>query len=505
MRLYQQDGKSWNPLQCLRDREVRRLSGEPLDTHFLEGRTRESSKAGSVSSFAATDSSLGEGRTSRGRKRHSSPVQPPQRGHTRQQSSRHQHAERYRMLPKGLENWSLTSEEVLSNYAWQQSNPNRMINRHYQLINPPTDDERRSDGVASKSSSFEYTRARYSSETVPLSPQVSHGSPLGRTTSAKATHLRNVPSFAMSSTSVNRSRSPSPVRGNSKHTRQTSDLLDIPQRVRKKIQNRIKGDRSGVSSRAHSPTRSETVPLSHSIQEDLDTSKTPRAVTMPNNLRLDIDVLARRPTISRRPKPAISTQETESKRELARTRARLISTGVTTRAMLPSQESTSILPIMSCQNLMNKFHDLDRSLTASFEHDFPQATSDLLSVLSTVESRQTQISNKVSSSLTKTRTETAVKIAEIASEQTSTLLLQLKAVEDKMDALEYRTNSGWTHEKTLHLVFLLLEYIVMVVLWHLWVLISVLQYGKRAIYGVWGILWGIVMGSIRLVRWMFFL
>src|SRR6202035_5221708 len=112
--------------------------------------------------------------------------------------------------------------------------------------------------------------------------------------------------------------------------------------------------------------------------------------------------------------------------------------------------------------------------------------------------------NKVSSSLTKTRTETAVKIAEIASEQTSTLLLQLKAVEDKMDALEYRTNSGWTHEKTLHLVFLLLEYIVMVVLWHLWVFISVLRYGKRFIYGVAGVLWGVVMGVIGLMRWMFF-
>jgi hypothetical protein len=154
---------------------------------------------------------------------------------------------------------------------------------------------------------------------------------------------------------------------------------------------------------------------------------------------------------------------------------------------------------------MNKFHDLDRSLTTSFEHDFPQATSDLLNVLTTLESRQTQISNQASSSLTKTRTETAVKIAEIASEQTSTLLLQLKAVEDKMDALEYRTNSGWTHEKTLHLVFLLLEYIVMVILWHLWVLISVLRYGKRFVYGVWALFWWIVMGIIGVVRWMIFL
>src|ERR1700731_444703 len=124
---------------------------------------------------------------------------------------------------------------------------------------------------------------------------------------------------------------------------------------------------------------------------------------------------------------------------------------------------------------MNKFPYLDRSLSTSFEHDLPQATSALLNVLTTLESRQTQISNQATSSLTKTQNETAVKFAEIASEQTSTLLLQLKAVEDKMDALEYRTNSGWTHEKTLHLVFLLLEYIVMVILWHLWVLISVLR------------------------------
>jgi len=154
---------------------------------------------------------------------------------------------------------------------------------------------------------------------------------------------------------------------------------------------------------------------------------------------------------------------------------------------------------------MNKFHDLDRSLTTSFEHDFPQATSNLLSVLTPLESRQAQISNQVSSSLTKTRSDTAVKIAEIASEQTSTLLLQLKAVEDKMDALEYRTNSGWTHEKTLHLVFWILEYIVMIVLWHLWVFISVLRYGKRFLFGVWGVFWGLVVGIIGLIRWIFFL
>ena len=154
---------------------------------------------------------------------------------------------------------------------------------------------------------------------------------------------------------------------------------------------------------------------------------------------------------------------------------------------------------------MNQFHDLDRSLTTSFEHDFPQATSDLLGILSTLESRQTQISNKATSSLTKTRTETAVKIAEIASEQTSTLLLQLKAVEDKMDALEYRTNSGWTHEKTLHLVFLLLEYIVMVILWHLWVFISILRYGKHFVYGVWALFWWMVAGIMGVVRWLFFL
>src|SRR5271170_884395 len=87
MRLIQHDGKAWNPLQCIRDREVRRRTGEQLDIRLLEGRAvRESPNAGSISSFGGTDS-LGEGRT-RGRKRHSSPVQSSQRGSIRQQGSR---------------------------------------------------------------------------------------------------------------------------------------------------------------------------------------------------------------------------------------------------------------------------------------------------------------------------------------------------------------------------------------------------------------------------------
>ena len=132
-------------------------------------------------------------------------------------------------------------------------------------------------------------------------------------------------------------------------------------------------------------------------------------------------------------------------------------------------------------------------------------TTDLSTSLSTLESRQTQVANQVQSALTKTRTQTAVKIADIAAEQTSTLLLQVKAVEDKMDALEYRTNSGWTHEKTLRLVFLVLEYIVMVVLWHLWVLLSVLRLAKKIVWGVWIVVWGIIAGIFHFVGWLFFM
>src|SRR5947207_3474788 len=115
MRLAQTDGKQWNLLQCLRDREVRRQNGEQLDIRLSEGRTRDSWKAGSLSSFGGTDS-IGEGRT-REQKRHSSPVQPIPRGHIRQQGSRH-HADRFRASPKGLEYWSITPEEFLANVHW---------------------------------------------------------------------------------------------------------------------------------------------------------------------------------------------------------------------------------------------------------------------------------------------------------------------------------------------------------------------------------------------------
>ena len=259
MRLAQNEGKQWNLLQCLRDREVRQKSGEQLDIRLLEGRTRASSKAVSLSSFGATDS-IGEGRT-RGSKRHSSPVQPSSKGHTRQKGSRY-HADRFLTTQKGLEYWTITPEEFLANLAWQQANPHRMVNRKGELIHPQIDEERRSDGVGSNTSSFEYDRKlynRYSSDGGPLSPQISLGSPLAKAQSPKSP-LRNVPSFAPSSAPVTRSRSPSPVRGAAKHARQTSDLLDIPTRVRKKIQDKIKGDKSGLSSRTHSPNRSDTLP-----------------------------------------------------------------------------------------------------------------------------------------------------------------------------------------------------------------------------------------------------
>jgi hypothetical protein len=154
---------------------------------------------------------------------------------------------------------------------------------------------------------------------------------------------------------------------------------------------------------------------------------------------------------------------------------------------------------------MGNINGLNETLTTSFEQMYPKVTAELITTLSNLEERQAEVAKQVQSSLTKTRTETAVNISDIASEQTSTILLQLKAVEDKMDALEYRTNTGWTHEKTLHLLFLVLEYIVMVVLWHLWVLLSVLRLGKQAIWGVWAIFWGIVTGIIHVIRWLFFL
>lgn len=504
MRLAQTEGKGWNLVQCLRDRDVRRISGEQLDTHILEGRTRDHSKAGSTSSYAGTDS-LADSKT-RGNKRHSSPAQSG-RGHVRQQSSRH-HAERYRTNLKGLEYWTISPEEFLANFGWQQVNPHRMINRNRELIHPLTEDERKSDGATSKGSSFEYERKghpRYSSDgPPPLSPQISLGSPLARTTSLR-NPLRTVPSFAMSSTSVNRSRSPSPTRS-SKHTRQTSDLLDIPTRVRKRIQDRIRGDRgdrSGLSTQAHSPTRSDIIPIT--VTTDNHPSKSlSKASQLP--LRLDIDILSRRPTFVARHTRPLSPFQFERKRELARTRARQLSIGITARAILrdPLEEKPHG-PIAACNQLMDTINTLNTSLTTCFNQTHPNAMKAVTKTLDDLESRQSEIANQVQSSLIKTRTETAVQIAEIANEQTSTLLLQLKAVEDKMDGLEYRTNSGWTHEKTLRLMYLVLEYVVMVVLWHVWVLISALRLVKRIVVGGGMIWWGLIMGLIHFVRWLFFL
>jgi len=501
MRVSQTEGRDWNLLQFLRDREVRRISGEQLDTNVLDGRTRDHSKAGSVSSYGATDSV--DGRT-RAHKRHSSPAQSG-RGHTRQQSSRHHAESRYRTNQKGLEFWTITPEEYIANRTWQQANPHRMVNRKRELVHPPSDDhERRSDGAGSKGSSFDYdrrTHPRYSSDGIPLSPQISAGSPLLAHTSSLRSPLRTVPSFAMSSTSINRSRSPSPTRSG-KHARQSSELLDIPTRVRKRLQDKIRGergDRSEVSTRAHSPTRSDIIPI-NITREDGE----PKPSHPP--LRLDIDILSRRPTIHRRHLRPLSPFIPERKRELTRTRARQLSIGITTRNMLPDPlQDKQRNPISTCHQLMDTLYTLNNSITTFYDQTLPTAMKNVTKTLEDLESRQTSIANQVQSSLAKTRTETSVQISEIANEQTSTLLLQLKAVEDKMDGLEYRTNSGWTHEKTLHLMYLLLEYVVMVVLWHVWVLISALRMVKRLVVGGWMIWWGIIMGLIHFVRWLFFL
>jgi hypothetical protein len=221
-------------------------------------------------------------------------------------------------------------------------------------------------------------------------------------------------------------------------------------------------------------------------------------------MRLNIEVLSRKPTTARRRLSIFPSRESGARRELARSRARFTSTGITARAMLDKDTQSTSSAIIKCQTLVGTVAGLNRSITTSFEQDYPTAITSLTTTLSALESRQTQVANQVQSALTKTRTQTAVKIAEIAAEQTSTLLLQVKAVEDKMDALEYRTKSGWTHEKTLHLVFLLLEYIVMVILWHLWLLLSVLRLVKQIVWGVWIVVWTIVTGVIRFIRWLVF-
>jgi hypothetical protein len=483
---------------------LRHITGELLDIHIFEGRVRDHSKAGSISSYTGTDS-IGE-RNTRAQKRHSTPSQKV--GYVRQQSTR-QHADaRYRTNLKGLEFWTVTPEEFLANIGWEQANPHRMLNRKGDLIHPNAEENgRRSDETGSKGSSFEYdrrTHPRYSSDVLPLSPQISLGSPLAQTTSLRSP-VRPVPSFALSSASVNRSRSPSPTRS-SKHGRQASDLLDIPTRVKKRLQDKLRGDRSdksAFSSRAHSPTRSEIIPISITTEEN----EIPRSTARDQPpLRLNIDMLTRIPTLSARQLEPLSAFQPDRKRELARTRARQLSLGVTTRAMLSDfNEEGQHSPIMACHHLMNTINTLNTSLTTCIDQQYPTTMKCITKTLEDLETRQTAISNQVQSSLAKTRTETSTQISEIANEQTSTLLLQLKAVEDKMDGLEYRTNSGWTHEKTLHLMYLLLEYIVMIVLWHVWVLISALRLVKRFVVGGWMIWWGIITGLVHVVRWLFFL
>jgi len=503
IRIAQQAGKSWNPLQVLRDREVRRLSGEPqLDLRVIEKtRTRDSSKAGSLSSFAGSES-IGKGRTKGGNKQHNSPIQPSSRGSLRQQGSRH-HADRFRTTQRGYEFWNVTPEEFLADISWQQANPNRMINAKGELIHPlPAEEEWKSDSLGSKNSSLDLDGKgirRYSSDGGPVTPQMSFGSPLIKTPSMKSP-FRNVPSFTMPTTSVPRSRSPSPTRGSvGKHSRQTSDLLDVPTRVKRKIRDKIMGTGSAVSSRSHSPAQSDYFPPVPVI----DLSKAPRSNLFPMPLRLDIGVLGRRATIMT-PRKSIAPLQAETvKRDLARTRARLASTGITARAMLA--KDNQITPFTKCYALMGTLAGLHRSINTSFEQQHPKLIAELNATLSTMESRQAQIGDQVQSALAKTRNQISSEIANIAAEQTSTLLLQVKAVEDKMDALEYRTRSGWTHEKTLHVVFLVLEYIVMVVLWHLWLLLSVLRFAKKITQGLWIVVWWIVMRIYHFILWLFFM
>lgn len=514
MRLIQSRGESWNLIQCLRDREVRRQSGEQLDLRIFQanGRARGSSTAGSLSSFGGNDS-LVDGVTKDG-KQHSSPIQTPQRGHLRQQSSK-RHADRFRSSLRGVEYWTIKPEELLADIGWQQVNPHKMVDRWNKPIHPAphASDDDRTDGIGSGTSSFEYDRKghrRYSSDGGVLSPQSSVGISLSKSNSLR---IPTVPSFAMSSASLarSRSRSPSPVRGTPpskpSHTRQTSDFLDVPRQVRKRIQDKIKGDKTSVSS-SHSPTRSVAPSLTSNTENDPfklnDTTQLARASTLPPNLRLDMELLKkRRSTIASRRTP-MSARPSDGRRELAQTRARLISVGTRARHYV-SNDNNRITPIDKCHRLMGKLSGLNRSLNSSLQRDYVQASTELESSLSALESQQSQLSEQVHSALTITRTQVAVQIADIAAEQTSRLLLQVKAVEDKMDALEYRTNSGWTHEKTLHLVFLVLEYIVMVVLWHLWLLLSVLRIAKQAVGFVWTAMWFVVVGVVRVIRWLFFL
>jgi hypothetical protein len=161
--------------------------------------------------------------------------------------------------------------------------------------------------------------------------------------------------------------------------------------------------------------------------------------------------------------------------------------------------------ISNCQVSMGRINALNRSITASSKHDIPGEAETLSARLSDLEAQQGKVGDELSSALTKTWHETEDEVNKLLNEQTDVLLLQVKAIEDKMDALEYRTKSGWTHEKTLHLVFLVLEYVVMVVLWHLWLLLSVVRLAKQIVWGIWIGFWGLVTGIIQLVRWLLFL
>jgi hypothetical protein len=217
---------------------------------------------------------------------------------------------------------------------------------------------------------------------------------------------------------------------------------------------------------------------------------------------LNMDFLTRLPTIQQQ--FPVSILQAERTRELTRSRARHLSTAIRIRSLLP-ENGKVYPPIVTCNNLISDIYNLNTSLSSSMDSTHQETIKHLSTTLSSLETQQSSISEKVHSSLNKTRTETAVQINDIADEQTSILLLQLKAVEDKMDALEYRTKSGWNHEKTLRLIFLVLEYVVMVVLWLIWVLISGLRWVKRGVVVLWIFFWGIIFVLYRVVKWLFFL
>jgi hypothetical protein len=520
IRLSQNPGSHLNLLQCLRDRETRRQAGEYLDTRLLEGSKRPDSidsdssilEGGSLSRTRSTASATRNTPSYTQAGPVLSKQQRAGEGHGRQGSSRGHHADRFRTVElHGYEFWNVSPEEVIADFPWQQANPHRLVNRRGELINPvSSEEEKRSDGFASNTSSFEFERksfqGRYSLDGGPLSPQVSIGSPLFKSQSLRGNGIRPIPSFAISSSSLTRSRSPSPVRN--KHSRQTSDLLDISRSVRRRLTDKIMKvdkDRSPRPSRSHSPARAETAPnhnRSSTFLEGLPfSSKAPRATTIPHDLRLDIDILSkpRSSTIIRSPKLSSITYDSGAKRDLCRTLARVLSSGIIAHALL----TDSTTPLTKANNLLGRISGLNRTLTS---HELPSdALNPIMESLANLSTEQTHLLTRVQSTLHKARTETHSSITEIATTQTGTLLLQLKAIEDKMDALEYRTKRVWTHEKTLRVMFLVLEYVVMVVLWHLWLFLSVLRVVRWGVMGIWLVFWGFVVGAVRFVRWLLFL